>query len=698
MIKRLSLLIAVLAAFALAFTAAAESDAVTAFDVEQYSLDELREIKTIVDERLAVLEREWAIEHGDRTITFEETESTLFAKKTLKQQPVITRVVDDAPEKTTVVWTSSDDSVAKVSSDGTVTGVAKGDAEITATAKDNDAIFGSYTVHVVLSVTDVSAEEKDVTLLLSDDPAEAEGDLRVVIEPEDAFCLDVIWSSAKEEIVTVDENGRVKGLAPGKATVTAQSAEEGSSKKATFNITVVQAVSDITLSDAELTVGRGKTAKLKGEIAPENATDKKLTWTSSDEEIAKVGTDGTVTAKAVGECDITCEAADGSGVTAKCHITVIELVTSVKIADSNKLTALVGSTLDIPQYVSVVPEDATEQGVTYSIDSDEFATINAKGLLTANGKGTVTVTVTSAENTENPKSATAKVKLQQPVKTLTISESAFNVGNGSNHQLEFTVGPDKADDKKIIWSSANEEIATVSSSGSVKGVGTGTTTITGTANDGSGVTASVEVTVITAVKKISFDDKSVTLIDDDTTKLTARVTPEDATDTGVVWSSSDTSVAKVDSSGKVTAISKGSCVITATAHDGTGASADINVYVEPHLMLSVESIYWQTTWGQKNGKMGVTAESYCVNKTIKSFDYTVVCYNMYTSSSSTSYLSYEGPNIKPGNSGKSKLSKSGVSGFSNAYKVEITPTKVYFTDGTEVTIPSEYRYTSTFQF
>lgn len=118
--------------------------------------------------------------------------------------------------------------------------------------------------------------------------------------------------------------------------------------------------------------------------------------------------------------------------------------------------------------------------------------------------------------------------------------------------------------------------------------------------------------------------------------------------------------------------------------------------MEPQNPLVVTSVHWQTTWGIKNGKVGVYAENKCVNHTIKSFDYTIKCYNRYDSNPVTSYMSYSGPNIKPGETGKSKLSSSTVSGFTSAYYIEITPTYVYYTDGTRQAIPKDAQYTSTF--
>ena len=370
-------------------------------------------------------------------------------------------------------------------------------------------------------------------------------------------------------------------------------------------------------------------------------------------------------------------------------------VSALKVNTGSKSASVVlGSTLNVSELVSVSPENASEKGLLFALDSDEFATIDESGILTPVAKGDVTVTITSKENVEKPKSTTLKVKVCQPVETITLDESSFSIDNGKTHKLSATIGPEVADNKGVTWSSDQPEIATVTKDGTVKGVGTGTATITCTASDGSGISASAEVTVITIVKKITLSGKSMTLIDDDTVKLKAEVSPENATDLGIIWSSSDESVASFDATGRLQAKESGTCVVTATAKDGSGVSAEMTIYVEPHLPIYVSSIHWQTTWGQKNGKMGVEAENLCNNSTIKAFDYTVVCSSFMTSA--TSYLTYEGPSIKPGKTGKSRLTKSTVSGFSNAYQVEITPTKVYFADGTEMEIPSAYRYTSTF--
>lgn len=477
--------------------------------------------------------------------------------------------------------------------------------------------------------------------------------------------------------------------------------------------TLQQILNQKIIGNAKLIVSPSSTSIAKGdklsfsiESEGREITKKtKISYLSSDESVISI-TNNVMKAVGAGNATITITATfeDDGILEEKCDVAVYAPVASVKIAASNgsgksgqasSAKLVIGGKMNIAELTSVLPEDATEKGIQYTIDNEEVAEISDNGLLTAKAKGNVVVTATSMENSSKPKSASLKISILQPVEKIELEESRFNVGNGSTHKLTYKVMPENADDQNITWVSDDPDIAAVSKAGVVTGKGTGTCTITGTANDGSGVTATAEVTVITAVKKIALSDKTLSLIVGDSDSVSAEVTPQNATDTTLLWSSSDESVATVDTYGTIKAKSSGKCTITASAADGSGASASIAIFVEPHLPVYVSSIHWQTTWGQKNGKMGVEAESECVNKTIKSFDYTVECTNIY-GSTATSYLTYDGPTIKPGMSGKSKLTKSTVSGFSNAYSVKITPTKVYFSDGTSVTIPSEYRYTSNF--
>ncbi len=165
----------------------------TEFDWEAYSLEELLPIQENLNTVVLEKQRQWAIENGNRVIDLDVTEVTLYTTQTQAIVPTVTRVVDDAPESTRFVWKSSDESVARVNYVGTVTAVGMGDAEITCTAEDDEYIFSTATVHVVLPVTAVTVPEPRITLLLSEKPEEGEAALTANVAPENAYCQDITW-------------------------------------------------------------------------------------------------------------------------------------------------------------------------------------------------------------------------------------------------------------------------------------------------------------------------------------------------------------------------------------------------------------------------------------------------------------------------------------------------------------------------
>ena len=147
-----------------------------------------------------------------------------------------------------------------------------------------------------------------------------------------------------------------------------------------------------------------------------------------------------------------------------------------------------------------------------------------------------------------------------------------SVTEGSTTTLSATVSPGDALDQSISWSSGDEAIATVNSSGTVTGVAVGSATITVTTNDG-GYTDNITVDVTEVpdvpVTGVSIDQTGpIALTEGNTTTLSATVSPSDATDQGVSWSSSDDAVATVTSNGTVTAEAEGSATITVTTNDG----------------------------------------------------------------------------------------------------------------------------------
>ena len=214
-----------------------------------------------------------------------------------------------AAEKLTLAWTSSDESVATVDETGTVTAVAAGEAEITATVKDTE-MQDVCVITVKVSAKELKVPDTlDVKLNDTDEAA-----IEAKCEPEDASNISFDFASSNEEVATVDKDGKVKVLKAGECDITTTLMQDG--EKVTEKTTHVKAfyeVESITLdsNEGKLTVGNSHT--IKATVAPEEVAAKTtIEWSSSDEKVATVDSNGKVTAVSSGNATITATAGDES--------------------------------------------------------------------------------------------------------------------------------------------------------------------------------------------------------------------------------------------------------------------------------------------------------------------------------------------------------------------------------------------------
>ena len=239
-----------------------------------------------------------------------------------------------AAEKLTLAWTSSDESVATVDETGTVTAVAAGEAEITAAVKDTEM------QDVCVITVKVSAKELKVPdtleVKLNDTDETA---IEAKCEPEDASNISFDFASSDEEVATVDKDGKVKVLKAGECDITTTLLQDG--EKVTEKTTHVKAfyeVESITLdsNEGKLTVGNSHT--IKATVAPEEvAAETTIEWSSSNEKVATVDSNGKVTAVSSGNATITATAGEES---ANYEVTVEQ---PKKVTTSNKTYTNSGS-------------------------------------------------------------------------------------------------------------------------------------------------------------------------------------------------------------------------------------------------------------------------------------------------------------------------------------------------------------------
>ena len=229
---------------------------------------------------------------------------------------------------------------------------------------------------------------------------------------------------------------------------------------------------------------------------------------------------------------------------------------------------------------TVEPNNATNRNVTWSSDNPSVATVN-NGVVSAVSEGTATITVTAQGDSTKSASCTVTVTAAAvPVTGVTLNKTSTSLYVGDTETLTATVAPDNATDKTVTWTSSNPSVATVEN-GVVTAVAPGTAVITVTTEDGA-KTATCTVTVTVPVTGVTLSQTQASLYYNrtpNTLTLTATVAPDNATNQAVNWTSSDSAVATVDQNGVVTALARGTAVITAAAADGSGASASCTVTV-----------------------------------------------------------------------------------------------------------------------
>ena len=430
---------------------------------------------------------------------------------------------------------------------------------ISITEDANGNVISDGNIPVVIELEGLAIDQDDFTM------AKGTTDkLSVTATPEAALAgKTVTWSSTDDSVVKVDQEGNIEAVSVGTATITA-SCEEFSDS---VTITVNAPLTSITLNTQETSIKKGDTADLDVIYTPEDTSDDKtVIWTSSNDEIATVDENGVVTAVADGTATIT---ATVGSLTAECIVHVREVPLEEIDLDKTAITMNKGDKSEA-LVVSYNPEDTTDdKTVTWSSDDEDIATVE-NGVVTAVGAGTTTITATVGEFT-----AECEVTVVSPLESITLTADRTTDDLEVNDTVNLTVvynPEDTTDDKKVTWSSSDEDVATVDENGVVTGVAEGTATITATVKAGEGTTsASFNVTVneIHVENAELADTTPSELYIGQAHDIQVVITPDNVTDeVTYTYASSDENVATVDENGTVNALAAGKTDITVTVKAG----------------------------------------------------------------------------------------------------------------------------------
>ena len=483
-------------------------------------------------------------------------------------------------------WRSSDNTVATVNDDGTVTGSGKGNAVITVQSEGKKASASINVLAVPVATISVSLGSSALsvgqTTTATAELTDADGNVLTD--------RTVGWQSSNPALVTVNSAGLVTAIAAGSVTITGIS--EG--KTASASVTVAPpAPTAIVISPSGATLSLGQSAQLSAEVRDANGgvVSRAVSWSSSNPTVATVSSSGVVTAIAAGTASVTAMA---DGVSASVPVTVGAPSTSVASVSVTLQDAalLAGQSTQATAVARNASGNVIASGsVTWSSTDDELATVSAAGVVTTKQAGSVTI-VATVDGVSGTQSLTINAPPPAPVSTVTLSTTSSSLTVGQTAQVSVVLKDASGNilsDRSIGWSSSNTTIATVSVTGVVTAVGGGSATISATSEGKTG-TLPMTVQAPTApppptVASITVQIANSTLDVGGSTAATAVARDASGNPIGGVsftWSSSNTSVATVSSSGAVSAVAAGTASIIATGGGKSGSqSLTVNAPAPP---------------------------------------------------------------------------------------------------------------------
>ncbi len=386
--------------------------------------------------------------------------------------------------KKKIKWSTSDKKIAIVNSKGKVTGKKAGTCTITAKI-GSKKYKCKVTVKnpIKLNKTKVTLNKgKTYTLKVSGTKKK------------------VIWSSSNKKVAIVNSKGKVTAKKKGTATITAKADGLSVKSKVTVkNTTKSVAVDMLSLDITSVTLNKGNLYKMKVTVFPTNATNKTITYTTSNKSVVTVS-NGTVKAVGVGTATVTAKSSNGKTVSCKFTVKTAKVEVSSVTLNKSTLSLNVGDTQQLTATIN--PSNATNKSVEWQSNNTSVATVSSTGKVTARSVGTAYIYAIASNGmsksckviVNSSTSNEEKKDVETEVNSITLSSTSLKLNEYESTKLTATVSPSSATNKSVEWQSNDTNIATVSSTGKVTAKKEGTATIIVSSKNGKIATCQVTVT------------------------------------------------------------------------------------------------------------------------------------------------------------------------------------------------------------
>lgn len=505
-----------------------------------------------------------AKEEISKEIILKEKSNSIYKGETYNLDPVVT---PNTISKSKIQYISSNEKVAIVDNKGIIKGLDTGNAVITLVIPEEKM---STTFNLTVKkkeVTDIVVMPQEVMLKQGEKVK-----LKTSVLPKDAEDQKLKYTTNNNKVATIDESGTITGVNKGTATITIQS---NNNIRKTVKVTVNEKVVPVTKITAIVNNNKidiGGTAKITTTISPSNATDKTIYYTSKNPDILTVDNTGLVTGKKGGTGQIIISSPYGVSTS----LTIVvnpKLVETISLNKSNE-TMFVGES--IIANVTVSPTGASNK-VKWDSSNKSVATVTQEGLVVGVGTGTSTITATTTDGSQKKASFVVTVQNKTVTKKeIILKDRSKSMYVGESYLLSPVTTPDANLKNEIEYTSNNINVAKVDSTGKIIGVAAGTATIT-LSIPSQNMQTTFNVTILNKeVTGITIAQKEIEVEETKTAKLDVVITPNDATNKTLTYSSNNNGVATVKD-GVITGIKKGTATITVRSNNNRQATVKVIV-------------------------------------------------------------------------------------------------------------------------
>ena len=518
-------------------------------------------------------------------------------------------------------WSSSNTGVVSVDKDGKVSAVGIGTANVVikVVGQDNSEASDSIVVNVISQYTSVNS----VTLVDTNNNTLSnsmnlnigeEVTIKFLINPSNVTLKETNWTNSDSSKVSMKDSvgyALIKGIEVGSSDIEITVKDyDGNVKTDSVKVNVINSnqpvlVSSIALSPTSVTLNPNGTYKFNVTVSPSNATNKGVTWSSSNTNVVSVDQNGNIKALKEGTAKIRVTAKDGSGKYAEASVTVESskptniLVTGVSL-NASTVKMYVGQSYQLIH--TIKPSNATNKGVTWSSSNTNVVSVsNGKIVGKSSGKARITVTTNdgrysaytdvtvinrpSSNSSSSSKPSSSSSSGSSISSSIDIIKDTIELNKGSEEKLEYKLSQDLTD-SIIIWKSSNTDVAVVKN-GIVTAISDGEATITATING-----KDIKDTCKIIVKKLDltgivFEDESLSISVGKTLKLTLNALPSGADLPSLKWDVDNKDILSVSDEGVIKANNVGETIVTVSSMDGK-YSASINIIVTPYVSEPIE--------------------------------------------------------------------------------------------------------------